>query len=770
MEIFWIILGILLGALSATTVHRVSAMYSGRLLACIPATGFMWLLTRVPDIHDHPLQGSISWFPQLGADLSFHVDALGLLMALLITGIGAIILAYSGDYLKGDSQQGRFFVFLMVFMASMLGVVTADNLILLFVFWELTSVSSYLLIGYYHESAESRWKALQALLVTGLGGAAMMGGLILLNRASGTWTISEMLNSGLSIAEHAYYPAIVTLFIIGAFTKSAQFPFHFWLPNAMAAPTPVSAYLHSATMVKAGVFLLLRFTPVLGGTSAWMITLTGFGSITMLIGAVNGLRQTDLKKILAYTTLSVLGMLVLLIGLGTPTAIASAMLLLTGHALYKATLFLTSGIIDHETGTRDLQRLRGLRRAMPITAAIAGLAALSKAGLPPFFGFIGKESIYSIGFAPGAMVAILPMIMLANMIMFALALSTGFHPFHGAVTSDTPKSPHEAGPAMYLGPLILSVLGLVFGLLPGITVESLIGSAVTSILSTETDIHLSVWHGFNVPLLLSIATIAGGVVLYRMRVCFWSKADESDRRRLSFDRIYTFIFNGFVAVAKCQTRILQSGYLRNYFIIILSVTGAMIAFNLIALGGLPRTFNIRDAKILDWAACIIIMASLYPAIFGRSRMTVLIALGAVGFGVTMIFILHGAPDLAITQIVVETLTVVLFMLAIYRLPNFRSHSTRNMRFFDSVFSGIAGLLVTLCVLKAQHVKLAPSVSNQYSEWSYSLAHGKNIVNVILVDFRALDTMGEISVLAISSIGIMTLVLTRTRKRRMEKQE
>ncbi len=765
------ILFILLLAGIAPQLQKLFGNKTGWVLAIGPILCFAWFLKLLPTISSGTaIEQSIDWFPQLGVALSFYVDGLSLLMALLISGIGSFILIYANGYLQGHPLQGKFYSYLMLFTASMLGIVTADNLIALFVFWELTSISSYLLIGFYHESGESRRKALQALLVTGFGGVALMAGFILLGLASESWSISELLNSDFSASNHTLYPAILTLILLGAFTKSAQWPFHFWLPNAMAAPAPVSAFLHSATMVKAGVFLLARLNPVLSDTLAWTLALTSFGLVTMLVGSINGLLQTDLKKILAYTTLSVLGILVMLLGLGTDLALKSCMVFLVGHALYKATLFMCAGSVDHETGVRDVTIVSGLRFAMPFTALAAGLAAFSKAGFPPFFGFLGKEYVYKTGmYLEDYSHIILGIAIVTNILLMALALKAGIHPFWGKENAKAlPKNPHEAPLSMYIGPIILALTGLLFGLFPGSIVTPLISPAVHAVAGHPVEFTLAIWHGFNLPLLFSALTLIGGLVLYALRHRIWKITSTLSLNKWTFDNLYMGLFNGFVSVSKWQTQILQSGSLRRYLLIIFSTSGFLLAYKLSLFDGLPRQLDLFEARLLDWATVLFILGGICMIVKTHSRMTALLSLGLVGFGIAMVFILYGAPDLAITQILVETLIVVLFMLVIYRLPAFRDLSSNKTKFFDGIFAGTVGAIITLLVIKAQNLEIAPTVSGQFGEWSYTLAKGKNVVNVILVDFRALDTLGEITVLAIAGVGVFTLIRGQFTKKRKTK--
>lgn len=759
MEFTWYLLALFVAAGLAPFLYRAIGDKAGWLLSLIPFGGLAWAIQSFPQISKGEfIRESFAWFPQLGINLSFHIDGLSMFMLILISGIGGFVLLYAQGYLYGKKTTGRFFCYLLLFMGAMLGVVTADNLIALFVFWEMTSISSYLLIGFYNESYESRRKALQALLVTGLGGVSLLGGFILIGTIYNSWELSEILQSDLVLYEHPWFLGVFVCIILGTFTKSAQFPFHFWLPNAMAAPAPVSSFLHSATMVKAGVFLLAKLHPMLGGNPVWMYTLISCGAITFLLNVVNGLKQTDIKKILAYTTLSVLGILVMLLGIGTDLAIKSMIVFLLGHALYKATLFMCAGAVDHESGIRDVRKLSGLRSVMPVTAIAAGLAALSMSGIPPFFGFIGKEYLYKSGYyLENYAWLILAISVLGNVMMMALALKVGFHIFWGKKSEHLEKAHvHEAPLSMLLGPISLAGLGIILGLFSHGFVSYFVAPAVASTAGYPIDVHLSLWHGFNVPLLLSGITVALGLSLYAMRKKIWQRLSDEEST-ISFDHYFQVGFAQFLAFTKWQTKTLQSGYLHRYLLIILSGAAALLIYQFSKFGGVSHTIDFSDASVFDWAITVLIFGSLGIIITARSQITALIALGLVGFSVAMVFITNGAPDLAITQILVETLTVVLLMFVLYRLPRFRKLSSNPTKIFDAIFSICIGTLFTMLVLQAQNIEFAPSISAGYGEWSYLLAKGKNVVNVILVDFRALDTLGEIAVITIAGIGIFTLI-------------
>jgi multicomponent Na+:H+ antiporter subunit A len=733
----------------------------GWVLGLLPLALVIWFLSMLgPVTAGTALSASIPWVPSLGIDLAFRVDGLGLLFALIVSGVGVLVVVYAGGYMAGDPQIGRFYLYLFLFMGSMIGLVLADNIIALFVFWELTSITSYLLIGYKHAYASSRAAALQALLVTGSGGLAMLAGLVLISIAGGSLEISTLIAQRDVIQASPYYPAILVLVLIGCFTKSAQFPFHFWLPNAMAAPTPVSAYLHSATMVKAGVYLLARLSPMLGGTLAWHLPVALFGAITMLLGAYLAVLQVDLKRILAFTTISALGTLTMLIGIGTEIAIKGAIVFLIVHSLYKGSLFMVAGSIDHETGTRDISGLRGLLRVMPFTAVAAALAALSMSGLPPFFGFIGKEVIYEATLeAPFAIVLLTAVAVVSNALMIAAAGMVAIRPFYGQQVS-TPKKPHEAPPSMWLGPVLLAVLGLLLGLFPNFLGTPLITQAVHAVAGSEEKIKLSLWHGINPMLILSIITVTAGIAAYIGRNTL-TRPNPRFRDVVEHgpEHGYTRVVEDMQRLANWQTGILQSGYLRYYLMTVVITTvvlGSLGLFSNVNLGIL-RWDRLAAVQFHEWLLSITILLAALYMVLTHSRLAAVAALGLIGFGVATIFMLYSAPDLAMTQFAIETLSVILFVLVLYRLPFFSSISKASERIRDGVIAGAVGLFMTLMVLTATSSDMQRRLTPFFAENSYTEAQGRNVVNVILVDFRALDTLGEIAVIAIAAIGIYTML-------------
>lgn len=747
-------------SLAAPWITRIGRL-SGWLLALLPLAITVYFLSFAPAIADsETIAASFAWVPSLDVQLSFALDGLSWIFALLVSGIGFAIFVYAGAYMGDDPLIGRFYAYMLIFMSSMLGLVLADNLVTLFVFWELTSFSSYLLIGFKHKDEEARKAALQALLVTGGGGLALMAGLILMGLAGNSFDIST-LTAGEALTGHANYVPIVLLIMAGAFTKSAQVPFHFWLPGAMTAPSPVSAYLHSATMVKAGVYLLARFAPVLGGTDLWRISLAVVGGSTMLLGAYLSLQHADLKRILAYSTISSLGTLVFLLGFNTPLAAQAAMLFLIVHSFYKGSLFLIAGVIEHETGTRDVTRLSGLVRKMPIVAAATALASLSMAGIPPLLGFVGKELLYetTLDAVDGA-ILFTALAVVSNIILVAVAALVFFKPFMGRPV-ETPKHPHPVPLGMWFGPLALGMGSLAAGLLLGPVGTTFIAPAVSAIVAESVEVKLALWHGINPMLILSIITVLAGLVIYRYRHVYrrvTSRFDISERWGPA--QGYTRGLDAMLAFARLQTRVLQHGYLRVYLLTISLVIVGLVALTLVthwngAELNLGAELQVPEAVIVG----IIAVAMIY-VIVARSRLAAVVSLGVVGYGIAFIFMIYGAPDLAMTQFAIETLTVILMVLVLYRLPPFATFSPLGQRLRDAVAALSVGALITVLILLATANDPQSLLTPFFAEYSYTEAQGRNIVNVILVDFRGADTLGEITVLAVAAFGVLALLRLR----------
>ncbi|MBB3657203.1 multicomponent Na+:H+ antiporter subunit A [Rhizobium sp. BK650] len=754
----------LIGALAAPFVTRIAGANGAWLLAVAPLLTFLYFLRLVPDIaRGEIVTGGYDWVPGLGVRFSWFLDGLSLTFALLITGIGTLIVLYAGGYLKGHADHGRFFSFIFLFMGAMLGVVVSDSFLMFFVFWELTSITSFLLIGFDHQREASRRAALQALVVTGGGGLILLAGLLVLWGLTGVAQFSELMQSGDVVRGSPLYFATLLLVLGGACTKSAQFPFHFWLPNAMEAPTPVSAYLHSATMVKAGVYLLMRLNPVMGATPAWEVLLPVFGSLTLVTGSVLAIRQTDLKLKLAYTTVSSLGLLVLLIGLGSDYAIEAAVLYLVAHSIFKGALFMVAGIIDHETGTRNITRLRGLRRAMPLTFTIAMAAALSMAGLPPFFGFLAKEEIYT-ALAAGDPRSILFTIVavFGNALMFAIAFAVALRPFAGQPV-ETPSHPHEAPVLLWLGPAILAAAGLLAALFSGFThgtISSPMASAVSGQATTIISITLAPHVG--VPLALSLLTMVLGIAVY------W----QLDRARTlaAFllhsargpDRGFDYAITWLVRFAHRTIGIVQPRRLDIYVASTFVCVAAILLVPLILHGELPLAFALPAGLRPHEAGIMLIAVSgLLAVLIARDRLTAIVSLGIQGFAVALIFLLFGAPDLAFTQFMVETLAVVILALVMTRLrlsPTDPRHGGR--RLFDIVLSLACGFGFTLLLMRATEAPFNTALSDFFNAHSKLIAHGTNVVNVIIVDFRGTDTLGEIAVVAVTGLSILALIRIR----------
>lgn len=746
----------------------LGARLLGWAIAALALAAAIALAARAPAIAAGDVPSvSWAWVPSLDAALSFRLDGLSLLMGLLVTGVGALVFVYAQGYLRGHPSLARFFLYLGSFLLAMLGLVLTDDLLTLFVFWELTSITSYLLIGFASDRAEAREAALQALLVTAAGGLALLAGLVLLGLAADTWTLSEAMQRGARIQADPRYPWIVGLVLLGAFTKSAQFPFHFWLPGAMAAPTPVSAYLHSATMVKAGVYLVARLSPGLGGSQAWSLSLSVVGALSLAVGAWLAWQAQDLKRILAYSTVASLGALMLLLGLDDPLAYKAAILLLLAHALYKGALFMVAGNVDHQAGSRDLARLGGLRRALPLTFAAGLLAGASAIGLPPSLGFLAKEVWYDAALhAPLAPTLWIGVSVLANVALLVAVGLVVLRPFLGRAASVGADVAREAPWTMCLGPLALGALGFVLVLALGPLGDALVGPATSAVLGTESASALKLWHGWNAALALSLLTLGAGAGAYVLRDRLRAAAAPlAVLERYGPARGYRAILAGVVALAEGQTRLLQSGYLRRYVRIAVLTTVALVGFGLWRLSGGRLDPGLGPSRLEDWVLGIVIVSGALLVVAARSRLVALAALGVTGFGMAMLFVLYGAPDLAMTQFAVETLTVVLMILVIYRLPRMASYAARRSRVVDAAVALVAGLTMALLVLVAQTVNLGSRLSPWFVENSLPLGKGRNVVNVILVDFRALDTLGEIFVLAVAAIGVFALMASRDREGR-----
>jgi len=732
-------------------------------VSLFPLSLFIYFISKLPALKGGgTISSSWEWVPSLGIGLDFYLDGLSLLFALLITGIGTLVFVYTSSYLKGHVYLDRFYAYLSLFMASMLGVVLADNVITLFIFWELTSISSFFLIGFNNDSEASRKSALTALSITGLGGLFLLMGMVTLGYVAQEYQISALADLSDEIKGNGFYPLILVMVFIGAFTKSAQFPFHFWLPGAMKAPTPVSTYLHSATMVKAGIYLLARFTPILGDHEWWNGPLIIVGSITMVYAAIHAIFRLDLKAILAYSTISALGILVFLIGLGTDEALLAAGVFILVHALYKATLFLVTGIIDHETGTRDVSKLSGLNKVMLPVGIAAMLAAISNAGIPSTFGFIGKDLIYEATLHVGNMAYVLTgLAVITNVSLLFAGFLAGIKPFIGPLP-DAYSKLHLPPASMWVPPLILASLGIVFGLFPMVVDTSLIKPIVSSLTLGTPTFELKIWHGFNVILLLSLLTIGSGIAMYvilKPSEGLFSKATRFEK--FSPQQAVNRLAKGFVYFSSKWTNFFQNGYLRYYLITILSFLSLLLAYRLFyGVEIYVDTSTLSDITLYEAIVVSIMAAAIFFTVFSKSRLTAVASMGVVGYCFCLIFLFYSAPDLAMTQFSIDTLTVILFVLVLYNLPKYLTLSDNRDRIRDGILSLIFGALISILTLEVLNESVTKEISTYYAENAYILGKGKNVVNVILVDFRGFDTMVEITVLAIAALGVFSLLKLR----------
>lgn len=761
-----VVLSGFVAAIIAPWLNKRWPSKSNIFLSALPLLQFIFFVYLLFTKADEPLRAYIPWGTQVGLSFSFNLDGLGLIFAILISGIGCFVSLYANAYLKGHQDKGRFYFWLYIFMAAMLGVVLADNLILLFVFWELTSLSSFFLIGFKHDEQPSRDAALQALLVTGLGGLVMLAGFIIIGEISGTYEISELMKSGQLLRDNALYLPALIMVLVGAFTKSAQFPFHFWLPNAMVAPTPVSAFLHSATMVKAGVYLLARLLPILGGTPEWQHVIVVVGTATTAIGAILALGQTDLKRLLAYSTVSALGTMTLLLGFGDPVAVKAAIVFIVAHAFYKGALFMIAGSIDHEAGTRDIRFLGNLRRKMPFTSISAALAALSMAGVLPFFGFVAKELLYErILLANPWILAAVIFAAAVNVIVAALIAVNVFWRRPAEVSNSPQKMIHEAPPVMVIGPLILALGGLLVGIFIASSSE-VVQAIVSATINQAVSIKLALWHGFTPALTLSLMTLAFGIGVY----LFISPVRQFFQKLYRIpgpEKIYQQSWKLLLKLASLIIDKLQNGYLRYYITtIIITVIGG-VGLTLLLQGGWHLPQQVLTPRFYEISLVIIVIVAAINAAISKSRLSAVASMGAIGFCIALLYLLFGAPDLAMTQFLIESLTVILFVVAFYHMPRFADFSSRQARIRDVIIALFTGALMTLLVLSSLGGQIFPPISQYYAENAYINAHGRNVVNVILIDFRGMDTLGEITVLTIAALGVFALLKLRSKKENKE---
>ena len=739
------------------------------IFAALHLVVFLWLLMQLTSVSRlDPLYESLQWIPEIGINLDFQLDGLSLIFGLLVSGIGTFIFLFAADYMKKYEARDRFHSFLFLFSVAMLGLVFAENLILMFIFWELTTVLSFMLISFFHEKSTSRKAAFQSLFLTGFGGLSLLGGIILLGSIVDNYSIQVWIERGAEIRNSRLYLPGLIMILLGAFTKSAQFPFHFWLPGAMQAPGPVSAFLHSATMVKAGFYLLARINPALGGTEEWVYIVSLVGVTTMLIGSYRAITQRDIKGILAFTTINALGVLVLLIGIDTSLSVKAALLFLVVHAFYKAALFMIAGLIEKKTGTRDITLLGGLRKQMPITFLLTILLGLSMAGLPPMLGFLGKELIYEAKLQlPGLAIIVLVLGVVSNILMVTVSTLFVYRIFAGR-PGDMPYSADEKSPLLLAGPVILALASLFFGLFPATLGKTLIESSLVSVLIEYIPVELKIWHGFNDVFFLSLFTILAGasfsMLLIRRHniIPAWSRFNERVFV-LDASNIFENMISSFVNFSQRKTSFLQHGYHRLYILTIFLFASIVILFQIIYTWGWQYEASFSLQPFYITALIVLMIAATIYSTVSSSRIATIVALGVIGYGLSLVYLYYSAVDLAITQILVETLIVVMFVIVLQRLPKFARLSTRRTKIRDLLAALMFGSVMTVVAVKATQVEFNDSISSYFLEKSYLEAFGNNVVNVILVDFRALDTMGEVIVLSIAAIGVSMLFTVKKRR-------
>jgi multicomponent K+:H+ antiporter subunit A len=766
VSLFFIVALPFFGALLPGLMNTAGRSACAGVTFTVTLVAFIGLLTNLPPIlAGEVVMARVDWMPALGLNFTLMLDSLGFFFALLILGIGLLIIAYSRQYLSRDDNMGEFFTYLLLFQGAMVGIVLSDNILLLLIFWELTSLSSFLLIGYWKHLPEGRQGARMALTVTGMGGLAMIGGMLILGQLVGSYDLSVILqNRELIQADPLYVPALI-LILLGCFTKSAQFPFHFWLPHAMAAPTPVSAYLHSATMVKAGIFLMARMWPVLSGTPEWFVIVTTVGLVTMVLGAVIALFKHDLKALLAFSTVSHLGLITMLLGTGTAFGAMAAMFHILNHATFKAALFMSAGIIDHEAHTRDIRRLGGLRTLMPVTFVIVSLAAMSMAGIPLLNGFLSKEMMleeanHTALFGSPWLVPVLATA--GSIFSAAYCFRLIGHVFFGHVRDDYPAKPHDPGVGLWLPPALLIIPVVVIGVAPFLA-EPFVKLVTASVLGGAADMpkaHFKIWHGLVPALFMSIVAVAGGLVMLRIfnpALRLWETTPRPEAKTI-FDAVVKF------AARLAQNLILplHNGAFSRYAAVgtITIVVAGFYAWSTGTVSAPTRTMQTAGPVLVaGWFMLVAAVAGM--VLMHRNRFLSLILIGVVGLMVSIGFVFLSAPDLAMTQFTVEVVTIILMLLALNFLPNRTPIESSVLRRVRDSGVAIAGGLASFAL--AYYYLMRDAIGVPISEFhlanSYKGGGGTNVVNVILVDFRGFDTFGEIIVLSIAALLIYALTET-----------
>ncbi len=761
MNLLLIVMLPLVGAVLPALMFR-----SGR-NACTISTvavnllSFGLLVTHVPAVmRGEIIQASWNWVPQLGLNVQFWIDGLGLLFAGMILGIGLLVVVYARFYLDKSEPMGNFFTYLLLFQGAMVGIVLSNNLLFMLVYWELTSLSSFLLIGFWSHTVAGRQGARMALAMTGAGGLSLIAAALLIGQTVGSFELTTILASGDLIRSSSLYHWILLLVLGGCFTKSAQFPFHFWLPHAMAAPTPVSAYLHSATMVKAGVFLMARLWPVLSGTESWFYIVATTGLVTMLLGAVIALFQDDLKGLLAYSTISHLGLMTMLLGFSTPMAVVACVFHIINHATFKAALFMNAGIVDHEAGTRDLKRLGGLIGLMPTTATIAMIAAASMGGLPPLNGFLSKEMMleeasHTAWLSQGWVIPTL--VTVASIFSFAYSLRYVAHVFWGKRRSDYPKQPHDPPLGLWFPPTLLIAIVVLIGLFPEMWAGNLVRAATSSVTYGDVpEFHLHLWHGMTPALIMSMVAVGVGAlfVLGYPTIRRWWEHQRHPSGKQVFDALIAAV----VSAAHGANDRLHNGSLQRFLFLIVTSASLLGAYAYLRVGHTPGNRVLLPVGLVTIAGWGVLMAAcVLAAIAHRHRLIALITVNVIGLISSLAFVYLSAPDLALTQISVEVVTLILMLLALYFLPDeSKVEATKSHRLRDLLLATAAGLGVGTLAWVTMTRDFATQ-SAYYVAESKIGGGGANVVNVIIVDFRGFDTFGEIMVLGIAGLTIYALL-------------
>ena len=784
---FLILLPLIAAVIIPVVYKYQKDIHLGWFVLPVPFVIVSYLFTLIPTVKSGSnIYYTLNFMPKIGMNFDVYIDGLGLLFAILISGIGTLVVLYSIGYLSKDEKLGNFYVYLLMFMAAMLGVVTIDNVLMLYMFWELTSISSFLLIAFWTTKERSTYGAQKSMLITMFGGFMMLGGFILLSIITETFSIREMIASSDVIASSGVGVIALVLILLGAFTKSAQFPFYIWLPDAMEAPTPVSAYLHSATMVKAGLYLVARFTPVFMWSLTWVNTILIIGLITLAWASFNAVVKDDMKAVLAFSTVSQLGLIMSLLGLGAlavtagfneeifTVAVIAAVFHIINHATFKGALFMVTGIVDHQTGTRSIKRLGALMTIMPISFTITLITAFSMAGLPPFNGFLSKEMFLEAMFEISqsnitilsTISVLFPLLaILGSIFTFVYSMKLIFGVFTGE-SFDTPKEPSEAPMLMLISPVILASLVVIIGLFPNILSNTIISPAASAILDRQNfvDVSISFWYGVTPALLSTILIVLVGALLYYFRES-WMFIYDYIKERFTLNNFYDQSLVNSTKYSNKVTNTLSTGFLRTY---LLYIFGFLTIFSIVTMFRTGLNLSLTDLApigIQEVILIVVILVSLGIIMITKSRMVSIIMLGAVGFSMALFFVFFRAPDLALTQLAIETVTTTLFLVCFYHLPKVsKLPETRQFKLTNFIVAVMVGAVSILIGLSAYSHRIFESISEYHIEHVYDLAAGKNMVNVILVDFRGYDTVFETVVFAIAGIGIYILMrMTSLRK-------